>query len=542
MLSNNQRYLSGCLLASIAGLMATQNAHAHFPWLTSDQEGRVLLFFSESPLDRDYHLPDVVADARVSLAVGDHEARELKLERVEDKDFVGRQSEPGVVQAGVVTTRCEYGVYHGTRLDYVVKHYAGPIIQTASDRSAESGGGLDATPIASKRGLKLSVTWQGEPLEGASVTLIDSGGESAEKKTNAKGRATFHGIAAGPIGFVIGYVDEKDSGELDGDKYTSASHYMTLTFDHQPQQNESAKTSSLPDLPEAIASFGAAAAGDYLYVYSGHTGGAHEHSRENLSQHFRRVKLTGGEWEELAMQTPLQGFALVAHGGKLYRVGGMNAQNSAEESDDLHSVDQFSCYDPSTNRWTELPALPEPRSSLDAVVVDGQLNVVGGWKLTGSAEGKWLDTAWRMDLDHPAAGWQKLATPPFQRRALAVSHLDGKIVAVGGMNEAGEISRRVDALDVKTGEWRRLADLPGDGMQGFGASAWNTGGRLFASGTDGKVYELTGDGEAWRPIAELADGRFFHRLLATNNNRLLVVAGSSLHDGHLADCEWVSLD
>jgi hypothetical protein len=74
----------------------------------------------------------------------------------------------------------------------------------------------------------------------------------------------------------------------------------------------------LPPLPEPLSSFGAVVSEDWLYVYGGHTGTEHEHSAENLSNHFRRVRLTetgnagdAQEWEELPMQTPLQGLALV---------------------------------------------------------------------------------------------------------------------------------------------------------------------------------------------------------------------------------------
>ena len=52
-------------------------------------------------------------------------------------------------------------------------------------------------------------------------------------------------------------------------------------------------------LPEAIASFGAVASDGWIYIYSGHIGTAHEHSKDNLSQYFRRRPVEGGKWEEL---------------------------------------------------------------------------------------------------------------------------------------------------------------------------------------------------------------------------------------------------
>jgi Kelch motif protein len=289
-------------------------------------------------------------------------------------------------------------------------------------------------------------------------------------------------------------------------------------------------------LPEPLASFGAAVADGRLYVYGGHIGEEHEHSKENLSQHFRRLELPGrGQWEELPMQTPLQGLALVEYDGKLYRIGGMNARNAAGDEDDLHSVAEFSCFDPQTHQWTELPPLPEPRSSHDATVIDGVLYVVGGWTLAGSGKGTWLDTAWSFDLTKPDSQWQDLPSPNFHRRALAVSHLAGQVVALGGIDDTRKVSRRVDALDLKTGQWRELPKLPGDGMDGFGASACNLDNHLYFSGTQDSLFRLE-SGETWEPVLKLQLPRFFHRLLPTSNEKLLAVAGAS-EEGHVATIE-----
>ena len=123
-----------------------------------------------------------------------------------------------------------------------------------------------------------------------------------------------------------------------------------------------------------MSSFGAVVADGWLYVYGGHTGEEHEHSAANLSKHFRRIQLDGGtEWEELPMQTPLQGLPLVAHGGKIYRVGGLNMRNATTKDDeDLHSTAEFAEFDPATSKWTALAPLPAARSSHNAVVIGDQ--------------------------------------------------------------------------------------------------------------------------------------------------------------------------
>ncbi|HEX6962679.1 MAG TPA: kelch repeat-containing protein, partial [Lacipirellula sp.] len=129
----------------------------------------------------------------------------------------------------------------------------------------------------------------------------------------------------------------------------------------------------------------------------------------------------------------------------------------------------------------------------------------------------------------------------FRRRALAVSHWDGKLVALGGMNENRKISRRVDALDFETGEWTKLAKLPGEGMDGFGAAACNINRKLYASGTQESLYRLSDDGKKWKAVMKLSPPRFFHRLVPGEQGYLLAVGGAS-EEGHLATIEQIDPD
>ena len=219
-------------------------------------------------------------------------------------------------------------------------------------------------------------------------------------------------------------------------------------------------------MPEALASFGAAVCDGHLYVYSGHTGKAHAHSRDNLSDGFYRLALDGqGEWESLPMRTALQGLPLLTHGGKLYRVGGLHATNPAGEEADMHSVDEFECFDPQSNQWKALAKLPQPRSSHDAVVIGDKLYVVGGWTLSGDSGGECLEEALVFDLSEESGQWHKLPTLPFQRRALAVGNWQGKLIAIGGMDEDHGISTAVDCFDPQSETWSKLAEFPGKGHE-----------------------------------------------------------------------------
>ena len=70
---------------------------------------------------------------------------------------------------------------------------------------------------------------------------------------------------------------------------------------------------AIPDLPQAITSFGAAVLGDTVYVYGGHHGHAHHYSQSGQSGDLLRLSLKNPTtWELVATGPKLQGLAMVA--------------------------------------------------------------------------------------------------------------------------------------------------------------------------------------------------------------------------------------
>src|SRR4051794_15124852 len=84
-----------------------------------------------------------------------------------------------------------------------------------------------------------------------------------------------------------------------------------------------AEAPKFDQLPHKVSSLGACVSDGYVYVYGGHTGLTHSYSTETTTGKFYRAKLGGGKWEELTEGPAAQGLALVAHKGKVYRIGGM---------------------------------------------------------------------------------------------------------------------------------------------------------------------------------------------------------------------------
>jgi N-acetylneuraminic acid mutarotase len=293
---------------------------------------------------------------------------------------------------------------------------------------------------------------------------------------------------------------------------------------------------SFTEIPEGVTSFGAAVTGNMLYIYGGHRGNEHEYSAEKQSNQFRRLNLaSGSKWEELPTGPRLQGLAMVAHGGKLYRIGGFTAQNSEGEEHDLRSVPDVAVFDPKSKTWESTAPLPAGRSSHDAVVLDGKIYVVGGWQLVGKGkEPHWHDTAYVMDLAQTKPRWEKLPAPPFKRSALSVGALGGKLYVIGGMQPDRQISVETDVYDTQSRRWSKGPALPGEGMDGFGTSAFAASGKLYVSNVTANVYRLEERDNAWVEAGQLKEKRLFHRMVATEDQKLVVVGGAEWLKGKAA--------
>ncbi len=284
-----------------------------------------------------------------------------------------------------------------------------------------------------------------------------------------------------------------------------------------------------PPLPESFSSFGAAVSDGFVYVYGGHVAKTHVYSTEAVTGKFRRLRLADPAkgWEELPAGPPLQGLALVAHAGKIYRIGGMHPRNKPDEKADNHSVASCDVFDPKTKQWQALPDLPAARSSHDAVVVGDQLLVVGGWNLKGRGNGYHYDEhALVLDLSQKKLHWDTIPQP-FKRRALQTAVFDAKVYVFGGMDDENTIELAVDVLDPKTKKWSSAPAIPGARRNGFSPAACVSDGKLYLSPPNGIVYRLTEKKDRWEEVGALQKPRLVHRMVPAGENRLLVLGGAS---------------
>ena len=279
----------------------------------------------------------------------------------------------------------------------------------------------------------------------------------------------------------------------------------------------------LPPLPVAASSLGVVECGGFLYVYGGHMAAPHTYSNETTSGQLYRIALGDpkSKWEELPGGTHLQGMNLATHKGKVIRVGGMEPRNKKGEKAVLFSTDEAARYDPKARTWEKLPALPEPRSSHDLVVIGDKLFVVGGWKLDGKGtSGTWHETALVLDLAAEKPVWKSFAQP-FKRRALTATAHDGKVYVLGGLTEDGPV-RKVDVYDPKAEKWSTVADYPGSDRAGFSPAACVLKDRLYLNTADGDVLRLKEKGDGWEEVGKVPTPRIVGRLVPWGDSVLAV--------------------
>jgi hypothetical protein len=509
-------------------LAAPGRAHAHFLWLTCDREdGKAVVraFLSETPIPEGPEFLKHIAGSKITAnrnALG--WTKEAETYRVNLPNPTP-EAVDGVCDLGVMKRN---GATF--RLIYTARVQIGPASAAEAVATDQLRLRLVARPGQTP---VVAVSFRNKPAAGAVVKAFPDEGEPIELKTDAEGRLEYPAAAEGKAGLLAKW-STKEPGELDGKSYDEVRYYATLTVapaatGAATAGGDSAVRVQLASLPQAVDSFGGAVLGDWLYVYGGHTGKTHKYSTETASKHFRRLSLRDGKaWEELPCGPALQGVTLMAHGGRLYRIGGMAPHNPPGAPSDLVSVADFARFDPTSKTWTDLPRLPTPRSTHDSVVDGDKIYVIGGWSMKGgdSSNAEFMDSALVIDLARQGAEWEKLPAPPFRRRALAVGAIEGKVLAIAGLNEDGEVVRVVDVFDTTAQAWSRGPDLPGSKRQGFAPSAFAVSGMLYVSGIDGQLLRLASSKDRWEVVGTLATPRLTHRLLPGIAHDLLAVGGS----------------
>jgi N-acetylneuraminic acid mutarotase len=195
---------------------------------------------------------------------------------------------------------------------------------------------------------------------------------------------------------------------------------------------------------------------------------------------------SGGRWAPgTALPVRVAENAAVALGGRIYLAGGLDI--------DGKTVDTFQSYDPTTDTWTSLPPLPEPRDHMGLAVVDDKIYLTGGgiFFQPKVSSGTWA-------FDPATSRWTALAPMPKGRWQHASAVVEGRIYLVGGVIEGNSNNRETWMFDPATGDWRTdLALMPTEREH---LSAVASGGRVIALG--GRKVTNFGAVEAYDPATD----------------------------------------
>ena len=486
-----------CVMSLLLLALATVQAKAHFIWIIPGkpeaEKTTAQVIFSDSLQPDSPDLMAKIANTELFVRTTGNKTEPVKWSEGKDAYKVTLAGKGPATVGGV----CQYGVIQRGKADpFLLAYYPKTLIGSAPSESphfqkAWDRLALEILPAKDRGKDTFLVLWQGKPLADADVVILSPGKEkSVECKTDKQGEFKVGQSEKGVYGIRVRHIESKE-GEHLGKKYQSVRHYATYVF-------EIKQATVFPPLPKAVSSFGAVVMDGWLYVYGGHSGKTHQYSTETVIGTFQRLKLSDPTaWEKLPSGPALQGLALVAYQGKIYRIGGMQPRNQPGEKADNNSLTTCERYDPESKKWQALPDLPEGRSSHDAVVVGDKLVVIGGHKMNGAGKKtEWHTTTVVLDLKQKALKWEAVKQP-FQRRALTTAAYDGKVYVIGGLTEDAGTALTVNIFDPAKNVWTTGPDIPGPQRNGFTPASCVAGGRLYVSPADGKLYRLAAKGDFW---------------------------------------------
>jgi N-acetylneuraminic acid mutarotase len=202
--------------------------------------------------------------------------------------------------------------------------------------------------------------------------------------------------------------------------------------------------------------------------------------------------------------------------GQVYSVGGL--------SNGLSGTSAGFVYDPATQQWSALPAMPQAVEAPQAAFIDGKLYVVGGWDANGNPVQK------LQIYDPRSHTWSGGAYIPHGYAAAGVAVLNGEIYIVGGCGNGYCGYRDVQVYDPATNAWSTVAPYPQpvswEGCGAIDGSVYCAGGvTSSATGADTNAgYSYNPASGQWSPIAGVPID-LWGMSYATANGQLLLSGG-----------------
>jgi len=206
-------------------------------------------------------------------------------------------------------------------------------------------------------------------------------------------------------------------GYLEGEEATSE------FWRYEPDAN---RWTAMPPMRQPRGSAAAAVIGDRLYVVDG---APQTYGISNPGGPYRSAEyfdFDEGEWVA-APDAPIAVHHAAATdlGGKFYMAGG--------RTDTHTSSAEFSRFDPATETWERLPALPYGAySSVGVAAINHEIVVFGGDDEVGWEDGGGSVAASAWAFDPKTEQWQRLPDLNVERHAFGTAVADKRVYAIGG--------------------------------------------------------------------------------------------------------------
>lgn len=241
-----------CTRLALAVLLigVARPATAHFVWVevtgATGDERQAKVYFSETPEPGAAHLVDRLQRTEAWSCDSAGKAAPLSLSAWSDEaaDVGGLSAKLPADGASCAALNCLYGVFQRGETSLLLNYYA-RYQRGAASAKCPADLALDLSTTESADGAAATVTWQGQPLPNAEVTVTAPDDETRELKTDNNGSVNLGKLQAGRYAIRARHVEADKAGELDGKAYTQAWHIATLTLD--PADADRSATQVLSD-------------------------------------------------------------------------------------------------------------------------------------------------------------------------------------------------------------------------------------------------------------------------------------------------------
>ncbi|XP_004548577.3 kelch repeat and BTB domain-containing protein 12 [Maylandia zebra] len=211
-------------------------------------------------------------------------------------------------------------------------------------------------------------------------------------------------------------------------------------------------------------SYALASLGDTLYLLGGQMKLKNQFLITNCVE---RWSLQGGPWRSAApLPLPLACHSVVRMKDRLYVVGGRTPQSYRMDEEPDCLSNRLLEYDPNTNKWTELCPMKYSKYRCSAVVLNGEIYVMGGIGCEGVDRGQSRHCLSAVEIYNPDGDYWRDGPPlPCSQLSLRTNAsnagvVGGKIYVCGyykGADRHDDITKDILELDPWENRWTAVA-------------------------------------------------------------------------------------